>query len=969
MASPIVPQSTPNELILPASSNILQDHFLMNYTPSPTDGKFAVDLLHALQTHAPLTFLQKFFLVVTILIPAPMGWKLSFFEFLYAHSLAPIIATLIGGVFVIVLLILIRKFAWRILVRKQKPVFLELTFPSLTSKSAYATEQLFTLLHSLAGQKKFIYHLLGYKKQYSLEIVATREQGIRYILAVSANDSSIIQKNLLSYLPGLKIREIEDYLPDDLRGKNRRKEGKLGVIELKLANDFVLPLQKHKTLNEHDPIAYLTGNMTKLKSDELIAFQAVVTPLSSHSSALRHVGSIKQIIYTNRSLADKLFPNYFQKIMTIPWSLLKFLALTVQFVVKFAISMVIAFWDTKGDTIPFLQKEQPVVVNVSETQNPYEQQLQTEVKEKIDQPMFETSLRLLVRTSDPKHYGLRISGFLASFGSLGSNYQSLVLKTKSLVSLIFKPLSFFIVRQVSLTNNPILSASELSDIYHFPYAETTKTEDLVKTKSQPLPAPLSFKQGSTKLDNIFARNTYGGSDTLIGQTLEERRRHTYILGATGSGKTTLLSNMIYQDILNGKGVGVLDPHGQLIERLLQVIPKERIKDVVWFSPDDDEYPVSLNLLEIKEGSLTVSQLQKQKSLVASNMISIFQKFYEAKYFGPRMEYVLRNAILTALETEDPTLQTILDLLTNKGIRKEIIKGLNNKTLKDYWLNEFEKLGSMQRNTVISPITNKIGGLLSSPINYNILTHSKSTLDFEEIMNEGKILLCDLSKGKIGEDESSFFGSFVIAKIQLAALRRALMPEEKRKDFYLYVDEFQNFATPTFAELVSEARKYRLSTILAHQSISQIENRDIIKILLANVGTVICFKTANPEDEQFILPIFSPEVSKHEIANLPLYNFYMKNSVGQAQDTFLAQTDNFTIKGSDKTAEIMIDESRKRYATIIEEAKEQKEEPREKPVVKIVEKVEVKVTKPQTNKPKNAKQSSKKVGGSLLPRRE
>jgi hypothetical protein len=308
-----------------------------------------------------------------------------------------------------------------------------------------------------------------------------------------------------------------------------------------------------------------------------------------------------------------------------------------------------------------------------------------------------------------------------------------------------------------------------------------------------------------------------------------------------------------------------------------------------------------------------------------------QKFYDEKFFGPRMEYVLRNTILTALETPEPTIKTILDILTKTRYRKAMVKTLENPVLQDYWTYEFEKLGSLQRNTVISPITNKIGGILSSPINYNILTQASGKLKFDEIMNNGKILLCDLSKGKIGEDEASFFGSLVISKIQLAALKRALIPEAKRKDYYLYIDEFQNFATETFSELVSEARKYRLSTILAHQSISQIENRDIIKIILANVGTVICFKTANPEDEQFILPIFSPEVSKHQISNLPLYNFYMKVSVGKAEDTLVAQADNFTIKGSDKTVKAVIEESRRRYASEISQIGQPgipKEEPKE-----------------------------------------
>ena len=392
---------------------------------------------------------------------------------------------------------------------------------------------------------------------------------------------------------------------------------------------------------------------------------------------------------------------------------------------------------------------------------------------------------------------------------------------------------------------------------------------------------------------------------------------------------------------------------------MQVIPKNRINDVVWFAPDDDEYPIALNLLELPNAEkLTGSQLQKQKSLITSSIMSIIQKFYDAKFFGPRMEYILRNTILTALETESPTLQTILDLLTKTQYRKSVVAGLRNKVLQDYWVYEFEKLGTLQKNTVISPITNKIGGLLSSPINYNILKQYKSKIDFEAIMNSGKILLCDLSKGKIGEDESSFFGSLIIAKIQLAALRRALIPEEKRRDFYMYVDEFQNFATPTFSELVSEARKYRLSTILAHQSISQIPDRDIIKVILANVGTVICFKTANPEDEQFILPIFSPEVLKHEIGNLPLYNFYMKISVGKAEDTFLAQADNFTAKKDEKIAKAVIDESRKRYATPIEETKETTAKPE--------------TTKTETEKPKPTvkKQAKKpKITAEIEPKDE
>ena len=958
MSNIITPQRLPDKIILPDTTSsvygasVLSDSFLSKYTPSPHDGRFAVDLLYALQNHLPLTFFQKTFLLVTIGIPGPVDWKLALFNFFYTFSLPySNIASVLGGIFVIALIYLVWRFLIVKLLRKKEPLaFLELVFPSATSKSAYSMEQFFSLLHSLAGQRSLWDKIIGNKKLYSLEIVASREQGIRYILAIPEKDAFVIEKGLLSFLPGLKINEIKEYLPENLLIKEKiqwswKPVERAKVIELKLTNDFVLPLKENKALIEHDPIAYITGNMTKLEKNEMMVFQVLASPVlrSSHRSIVRYIEKIEKLIYNNQPLSEIINQSKIAKVLkvlsAIIMGILKFFSAILQFLA----GIITTFFDGLNNIENRATRKVIVqaTTNRQEILNPYEEELREVIKGKVDQTLFEISLRLLIKTDNQEQAKLRSSGFLASFSSLGSAYQSLVQKSNGLFSFLRSPLRDFTKRQFSFANNPILSVSELTDIYHFPYMDTTKTEDMVKSKSSPLPAPLSFKQTETKFDNVFATNSYGGTETAIGQTLDERRRHTYILGATGSGKTTLLSNMIYSDIVNGKGVAVLDPHGQLIENILRVIPKNRIKDVVWFAPDDDAYPVALNLLELpKNGSLTVSQIQKQKALIASSLISVFQKFYDEKYFGPRMEYVLRNAIFTALETPEPTLRTILDLLTKDSYRKEIIKGLKNEVLRDYWVNEFNNLGSMQKNTVISPITNKIGGLLASPINFWILSHKKSTLNFDDIINSGKILLCDLSKGKIGEDESSFFGSLVIAKIQLAALARVTIPEEERRDFYLYVDEFQNFATESFAELVSEARKYRVSTILAHQSISQIEDRDIVKVILANVGTVICFRTANPEDEQFILPIFSPEVNKHEIGNLLLYNFYIKISVGQAQDSFLAQADNFTVKGDKATASAVIERSRSKYAVVEnpviddENPEKQMRHVRQKPVAKV-----------------------------------
>jgi len=975
LAQPIDPQ-IPRKWLLPSSAT-MQGDFLAKYTPSPHDGKFAVDLLHALQNHLPLTTYQKFFVYFVMFLPIPMDWKLSIFNFFYTSSLSHGSAVIIvGGIFVIALIYLLLRFGVLRLLRKKEPLkFLELVFPATTSKSAYSMEQFFALIHSLSRQRGFWDKITGYKKLYSLEIVADKEQGIRYIMAVPEKDAFVIKKGLLSFLPGLKINEVEEYLPDDLLLKEKKKHswklaGKAKVIGLKLSNDFVLPLKENKELTEHDPIAYITGNMTKLEKDEMMVFQVVASPIlrRSHRKIVRHIEKVEKLIYNNQPLGSILNQSLIGKVMSVSLAIIFGVFKIFSRILEFFAEIITIVTDDLNHIEHRATRKAVVsaVGNRQEILNPYEQELRQVIKEKVDQTLFETSLRLLIKSDNQEQIRLRNSGFLASLGSMGSTYQSLVQKSNGLISILRSPLKDFTKRQFSFADNPILSVSELTDIYHFPYMDTTKTEDMVKTKSQPLPAPLSFKQTKTKLDNVFATNSYGGSETAIGQTLRERQRHTYILGATGSGKTTLLSNMIYQDIVNGKGVAVLDPHGQLIEKLMEVIPKERIKDVVWFAPDDDSYPIALNLLELPEakgGKFTGSQLQKQKSLVSSSLISIIEKFYDAKFFGPRMEYVLRNAILTALETENPTLLTIMDILTKTRYRKDVVADLKNKVLQDYWVYEFEKLGSMQKNSVISPITNKIGGLLSSPINYNILSQPKSKIDFEDIMNSGKILLCDLSKGKIGEDESNFFGSLIIAKIQLAALRRALIPEESRRDFFLYVDEFQNFATDTFSELVSEARKYHLATILAHQSISQIENRDIIKVILANVGTVICFKTANPEDEQFILPIFSPEVSKHEISNLPLYNFYMKVSVGQAEDTFLAEADNFTVKGNEKIANAVIEQSRKHYANPIEN--EIPERPKPQPEETLVVSLKPTIQK----QPKNRNSTTQKAPSTkgLLPK--
>jgi hypothetical protein len=461
-----------------------------------------------------------------------------------------------------------------------------------------------------------------------------------------------------------------------------------------------------------------------------------------------------------------------------------------------------------------------------------------------------------------------------------------------------------------MRNSNIFSSLELANLYHFPAAQTA-TENLVVSLSKTLAPPLSIIN-NIDYDIKLGRNFHRGVYTTIGLTAKEREKHIFIIGGTGNGKTTMLEYGLVQDIQNGKGVAIVDPHGDLAETLLCYIPKERIKDVIYFNPDDLSNPIGLNLLELTPG-LKDDELLREKDLVAESVVSIFRKiFSEDDSGGHRIEYILRNTIHTALTVENATLFTIYDLLNDPDYRKKVVNKLDDKDLKNFWKNEMGKAGGMQQVKMVAGITAKIGRFLFSASAKRVLEQPKSTIDFDDILN-GKILICNFSKGLLGEDTSGLFGIAVLAKLQIAALRRARVKQSERKPFYLYVDEFQNFATTSFVQMLSEARKYKLFLTMAEQSTSQQDDRQMVNIILANVGTIICFRSGNPADERLILPLFSPYIEEGEITNLPSYNFYMRISAVKIQEPFSGET--VLLTGSENTiiAAKIMEESRKNYA--------------------------------------------------------
>lgn len=409
---------------------------------------------------------------------------------------------------------------------------------------------------------------------------------------------------------------------------------------------------------------------------------------------------------------------------------------------------------------------------------------------------------------------------------------------------------------------------------------------------------------------VIGQTNFRGKKRAFGIYPDDRRRHVYVVGKTGVGKSTLLENMIMQDIINGKGVGLVDPHGDIAERLLDAVPPSRINDVVYFDPSDVNYPIAFNVLEAVDPTY--------KYLVASGLVSSLKKIW-ADSWGPRLEYILRNTILALLDYPSSTMLGIMRMLADKDYRKKVIMKIEDPVIKAFWVNEFSNYNERFRSEAISPIQNKVGQFLSSAIIRNIVAQPKSTIDMQDIMDNGKILLINVSKGKIGEDNSALLGAMLITKIQLAAMDRAKIPEEERRDFYLYVDEFQNFATESFATILSEARKYRLNLTIAHQYITQMEE-EVRDAVFGNVGTMVAFRVG-AFDAEYLEKEFEPHFMQTDLVNLAKYNAYIKLMInGMTSKPFSMQTISPAASNFDK-AEAVRKVSRERYSHPREEVEE------------------------------------------------
>jgi len=417
---------------------------------------------------------------------------------------------------------------------------------------------------------------------------------------------------------------------------------------------------------------------------------------------------------------------------------------------------------------------------------------------------------------------------------------------------------------------------------------------------------------STDNITLIAETNYRSQRRRFGIKRDDRRRHMYLIGKTGMGKSTTLENMIIQDIRDGKGVAVVDPHGDLVEKVIDYIPSNRVNDVVYFNPSDADFPIAFNVIEQVD--------PKYRHLVSSGLIGVFKKIW-ADSWGPRLEYVLRNAILALLDYPGATLLGVTRMMVDKEYRKKVIAKIQDPVIKAFWVEEYSKYPDKFQIEAIAPIQNKVGQFLSISNIRNIVGQSKSSINLRDIMDNRKVLLLNLSKGRIGEDASALLGAMMITQMQLAAMSRIDILETGREDFYLYVDEFQNFATESFANILSEARKYRLNLIIAHQYIEQLS--DIVRAaVFGNVGTIMSFRVG-AADAEFLEKEFAPVFTETDLVNLTKYDVYLKLMIdGVASEPFSATTlppvpNEFRTDNREKVIRV----SRERYATprdVIEE---------------------------------------------------
>lgn len=752
-------------------------------------------------------------------------------------------------------------------VKATESVLLVLEIPKANDKSELAAEQLFASLHGILRDKNELKYTGGLQEHLSFEVASVNGQ-IRFYVWVPKSLQSFVEGQIYSQYPTVQIHAAEeDYVAHE------RRHSVTYTAELNLTDSEFLPIKTFQSF-EVDPLAGITGTLAKLESTgEELWVQVLVRPIPDdwHKSSDRWISTVKN---------------------GNPFAFLTGEGFNLRWVGGFFA----ALWKPpeQGIGSPSAPKE---LSDRDKTRI-------SEAEKKATKLGYQVKIRLVYLGESTTNAKLRMQAIVGTF----KQYNSTNLNGFRIANTSFRKEDLAHYRaRLFMDRGFILNIEELASVFHLPHTNV-ETPNIVwaSSKTAEPPAKLPVITGNDAIDeniSAFGLTNFRGINHQFGMLRYDRSRHVYIIGQTGAGKSGLLELFALSDVFHGQGYAIIDPHGDFAVNNMKFIPGSRMQDVVYFNPADTTYPLGFNPLEVTNPN--------QKTNISSEVIGVLKRMFGDSW-GPRLEYILRYTILALLDRPETTMLDITRMLTDKKFRKETLAYCTDTVVLQFWNVEFNSWTDKFQAEAIAPVLNKVGAFTANPVIRNIIGQPKSTFNIRQIMDEGKILIVNLSKGLIGEDNASILGSFLVTKIQLAAMSRSDIPDIKdRRPFYLYVDEFQNFATDSFATILSEARKYGLNLTVANQYISQMSDT-VRNAVFGNVGSMISFRVS-ADDAPILAKQFEPQFEPNDLLQMHNRHFIINMVInGEKAPAFSATTLTLPPAQTDNT-EAIIENTRRLYS--------------------------------------------------------
>jgi len=702
-------------------------------------------------------------------------------------------------------------------------------------------EQLFTTISAAGHENKGFLQPQDY---ISFEIACV-DKKISFYINCPKHLQQLVEKQVQAQYPAAYIEQIKPYNPFQSGGQTE-------ATELRLVKRYVYPIRTFKTM-ESDPLNALTNAMSKLGEDEGASIQLIVSPAGHHwQHKPRHMAlEIQQ--GKNPALVERGHVNRILRELL------------------YGLGRALQGKKQKSGQSPTSHRNDLSGYHSPIQLTPMQQEIVKRLEEKASRPGFKTNIRIITSSKQPGAAKVHMNNIVSSFLQYNMPPFNGFRIRKRPHDAALKDFVFRIFRNYG--KNSILNTEELASLWHLPtmYLETPNIKWLQSKKAPP---PINLpKEGI-----LIGRNQFRGQEHKVLMSRDDRRRHMYIIGRTGVGKTEIMKYMSVQDIRNGEGLCVIDPHGDFIEDILPHVPKERAEDVILFEPFDTDRPMGLNMLEVRS--------EEEKDFAIQEMISIFYKLVtDPAMLGPMFEHNMRNAMLTLMADEEHpgTLVDIPRIFSDTEFQKYKVSKLRDPIVRAFWEKEMAKTSDFHKSEMLGYLISKVGRFVENSMMRNIVGQAKSGFNFRDIMDKKKILLVNLSKGKVGEINAKLLGLIIVSKIQMAALSRADTPEKDRQDFYLYVDEFQNFITDAFESILSEARKYKLNLIIAHQFLGQLEqaagtqgagSKGLRDAVFGNAGTMVSFRIG-VEDAETMAKEFAPTFNEFDLVNIDRFNAYVK----------------------------------------------------------------------------------------------